>query len=81
MWHKIFATFTIFRVIGNNKFLQKIITANFNPAKIYSKLNILWLKFATQKYGTKKYCVCLMTSLFHSETKQYAMDIQRVSAL
>ena len=37
--------------------IKKIIiinTANISPAKIYSRVNILDLKFATQKYSTNK---------------------------
>ena len=33
------------------------ITANIFPAKIYSTVNIFQLKFATQKYSTKKSCL------------------------
>ena len=35
----------------------KNITANIFPAEIYSRVNILQLKFATQKYRTKKSCL------------------------
>ena len=34
--------------------MQIKITANIFPAKIYSRVNILCLKFATQKYSAKK---------------------------
>ena len=51
--------FAIFPAIRKNKFSQIKITANIFPAKIYSrlKLNILELKFATQKYSAKKSCL------------------------
>ena len=49
--------FAVFQVIGNDMFLQIKITANIFPAKISSRVNILWLKFATQKYNTKKSCL------------------------
>ena len=37
--------------------MQIKITANIFPAKIYSRVNILYLKFATQKYSAKKSCL------------------------
>ena len=59
VWHKIFAgsNFAVFPAIRKNKFSQIKITANIFPARIYSRVNILWLKFATQKYSTKKSCL------------------------
>ena len=42
---------------NNNKIIITIIiinTVNFFPAKIYFRVNILELKFATQKYSTNK---------------------------
>ena len=54
VWHEIFA---VFPVIRKNKFPRITITANIFPAKIYSRVNILQLKFATQKYSTKKSCL------------------------
>ena len=52
-----FAIFAVFPAIRKNKFPQTKITANIFPAKIYSRVNILKLKFATQKYSTKKSCL------------------------
>ena len=52
--------FVIFPAICKNKFPQKLITAKIFPTTFYSRVNILWLKFATQKYCTKK------LSLFNS---------------
>ena len=52
--------------------LQKKINANISPAKIYSRVNILWLKFATQKYSTTISVVSVqlqLDHLFHPETK------------
>ena len=49
--------FAFFPVIRNNMFPQIKITANIFPAKISSRENILYLKFATQKYNTKKSCL------------------------
>ena len=43
--------------IRKNEFPQINITANIFPAKIYTRVSILWLKFATQKYSTKKSCL------------------------
>ena len=37
--------------------MQIKITANIFPAKIYSWVNIPYLKFATQKYSAKKSCL------------------------
>ena len=39
------------------KFPQIKITTNIFPAKIYSRVNILWRKYTTQKYSTKKTCL------------------------
>ena len=55
-----FLIFAIFPAICKNKFPQKLITAKIFPTTFYSRVNILWLKFATQKYSTKK------LSLFNS---------------
>ena len=49
--------FAIFPAIQKNTFPQINITTNIFPAKIYSRVNILRLKFATQKYSTKKSCL------------------------
>ena len=69
----IFSIFVIFPTIRKNKFPQIKITSNIFPAKISSRVNILQLKFATQKYSTKKINrVCSITTyLFHSETTRY----------
>ena len=53
----IFSIFVIFPAIRKNKFPQIKITSNIFPAKISSRVNILQLKFATQKYSTKKSCL------------------------
>ena len=50
VWHESFA---IFSAIRKNKFPQKKINAKSFPAKIYSRVNILSKKFATQKYCIK----------------------------
>ena len=47
----------IFPAIRKKKFPQIKITANIFPAKIYSRVNILSLKFATRKYSTNKSCL------------------------
>ena len=54
LWLLIFAIFAVFPAIRKNKFPQIKITANIFPAKIYPRVNILYLKFATQKYSTRK---------------------------
>ena len=52
VWHESFA---IFLAIRKNEFppKKKSINAKIFPAKIYSRVNILWQKFATQKYCIK----------------------------
>ena len=52
VWHESLA---IFLAICKNEFPQKKknINAKIFPAKIYSRVNILWQKFATQKYCIK----------------------------
>ena len=63
--------------------IKKIIiikTANISPAKIYSRVNILDLKFATQKYSTNKEVVSVRfcnrmtkkSNLFYSFYTGYA---------
>ena len=49
--------FVIFPAICKNKFPQIKITASIFSTKIYSGENILYLKFTTQKYSTKKSCL------------------------
>ena len=57
LWVLIFTIFVIFSSICKNNFPPKI-NDNIFPGKIYSRvLNILWLKFTTQKYRTKKPCL------------------------
>ena len=53
----IFAFFVTFPAIRKSTFPQIKSTANIFPSKIYSRVNILQLKFATQKYNTKKSCL------------------------
>ena len=56
----IFTIFAIFPAIRNNNPPPPPFKINENtfPAKIYSRvLNILWLKYTTQKYSTKKSCL------------------------
>ena len=57
----IFTIFSIFPAIRNTNQSPPLpfkINENTFPAKIYSRvLNILWLKFTTQKYSTKKSCL------------------------
>ena len=56
----IFTIFAIFPAIRKNNSPPPLPQINENtfPAKIYSRvLNILWLKFTTQKYSTKKSCL------------------------
>ena len=53
----IFATFAVFPAIRKNKFPQIKIIAHTFPVKINTKVNILQLKFATQKYCTTKSCL------------------------
>ena len=53
----LFCDFCVFSAIHKNKLPQLKITAKHFPAKIYSGVNILRLKFTTQKYSTKKSCL------------------------
>ena len=68
---------------NNNKIIITIIiinTVNFFPAKIYFRVNILELKFATQKYSTNKEVVSVRfcnrmtkkSNLFYSFYTGYA---------
>ena len=59
VWHEIlrvliFCDFCVFSAIHKNKLPQLKIAARHFPAKNYSGVNILRLKFTTQKYSTKK---------------------------
>ena len=52
-------------------FPQIKITANIFPTKIYFRVNILQLKFATQKYSTKKSCLInnhILSSFVETQT-------------
>ena len=62
VWQEFFAgsnfcEIAVFPAMHKSKFPPIKITANIFPAKIYSRVNILQLKFATQKYSTKKSCL------------------------
>ena len=81
VWHEIFAgsNFWGFPAIRKNKFPRITIAANIFPAKIYSRVNILQLKFATQKYSTKKSCLfnrnSLSLSFRNNEIMVYCLKI------
>ena len=49
--------FAIFPAIRKNQFPQIKITAKIFPAKIYTRVNILQLEFATKEYSTKQSCL------------------------
>jgi len=53
----IFAIFAVFPAIRKNKFPQIKIVGHTFPAKINSRVNILQLKFTTQKYSITKSCL------------------------
>ena len=62
VWHEIlrvliFCDFCVFSAIHKNKLPRLKITAKHFPAKNYSGVNIVRLKFTTQKYSTKKSCL------------------------
>ena len=61
MWHEflIFTIFAIFPAIRKNNFpLSPKINENIFPARIYPRvLSLLFVKFTTQKYSTKKSCL------------------------
>ena len=63
-----FCDFCDFQAMRKNQFPQIKITANIFPAKIYSRVNILYLKFATQDI-TKKSCLSEIVPLsFRNKT-------------
>ena len=70
---RIFASFAVFPAIHNNKFPQIKIIAHTFPVKINPRVNILQLKFATQKYSTTKSCLFNhnLIAPFDSETTKY----------
>ena len=59
VWHEIFAgsNFCDFSSDPQISVPANKITAKIFPAKIYSRVNILQLEFATQKYNTKQSCL------------------------
>ena len=63
--------FAIFPAIRKNKFPQIKITANIFPAKIYSRVNILYDLNSLHKNTVQ---CSITTYLFHSETKRYTMN-------
>ena len=68
--------FAIFPAIRKNTFPQyanKNYRKQFSPSKIYPRVNILQLKFATQKHRAKKSCPFNHNSSLSSETKRYTM--------
>ena len=67
--------FAIFPAIRKNKFSQINDTGNIFPIKIYSRVNILLLKFATQKRNTKKSCLFIhnLSASFRNETVYYEL--------
>ena len=72
-WHKIFAgsNFAVFPAIRKNKFSQIKITAHIFPARIYPRVNILWLKSLHKNTVLKNHVCSITICLFHSETKRY----------
>ena len=60
MWHEILAgsNFCDFSSDLQKKVPAKIkTTGNIFPAKIYFRVNLNYLQFATQKYSTRKLCM------------------------
>ena len=66
--------FAIFPAIRKNEFSQINDTANIFPTKIYSRVNILLLKFATQKRSTKKSCLFIHNLSLSFRNKTYTMN-------
>ena len=66
----IFAIFAVFPAIHKNKFPQIKIIAHTFSAKIISRVNILQLKFTTQKCSTTKSCLSWQSQLASFTQKQ-----------
>ena len=66
----IFAIFAVFPAIRKNKFPQMKIVGHTFSAKIISRVNILQLKFTTQKYSTTKSCLSWQSQLASLTQKQ-----------
>ena len=64
-----------FQRSAKNTFSQINITADIFPTKICSRVNILLLKFATQKRSTKKSCLFIhnLSASFRNETVYYEL--------
>ena len=85
VWHEIlrvliFCDFCVFSAIHKKKFPQIKITAKHFPAKIYSGVNILRLKFTTQNTVLRNRVCSITTCLFRSETEsgiQWNTDADR----
>ena len=72
---RVLPVFAIFPAIRKNTFSQINITANFFPTKICSRVNILLLKFATQKHSSKKSCLFIynLSLSFWNKTVYYEL--------
>ena len=66
----IFPIFAVFPAICKNKFPQIKIIAHTFSAKIISRVNILQLKFTTQKYSTTKSCLSWQSQFASLTQKQ-----------
>ena len=74
----ILSIFAIFPAIRKNNFPPKKLTKTFFPHKFTLDLvfNILWLKFTTQKYSTKKSCLFNYNSPFQFRNKTVYSELQ-----
>ena len=74
----ILSIFAIFPAIRKNNFPPKKLTKTFFPHKFTLDLvfNILWLKFTTQKYSTKKSCLFNYNSPFQFRNKTVYNELQ-----
>ena len=65
--------FAIFSERRKNQFPQIKITARIFPTKIYSRVNILYYKFATQNTVLRNRFCSISSGFFRVETKRYTM--------
>ena len=76
MWHEIFAGSNFYDFSSDPQVpAKKLLNENIFPAKIYSSiLNMLWLKFTTQKTELRNRVCSITTRPLNSETKRYRMN-------
>ena len=75
VWHEIFvgSNFCDFSREAQNLVPALKITASIFPTKIYSRVNILYFKFATQNTVLRNRFCSISSGFFRVETKRYTM--------